>query len=204
MKYSGIDLHSNNSVLVVTNEADRVMLEKRMPNDLAAILAVLAPYRDELAGMVVESTFNWYWLVDGLQEAGYRVHLANTTAARIKSNDVKRQKVDGVVALGLRDDVTLAVQANVAVIETLNAQIDKLEKRLQKCVQPSPDYALLTSAPGIGRILAMTILLEVGTIERFKEVGHFASYARCVDSVRLSNGKKKGEGNAALTFFWGG
>lgn len=61
---------------------------------MAAILAVLAPYRDELAGMVVESTFNWYWLVDGLQEAGYRVHLANTTAARIKSNDVKRQKVD--------------------------------------------------------------------------------------------------------------
>lgn len=42
MKYSGIDLHSNNSVVEVTDEADRVMLEKRMPNDLAAILAVLA------------------------------------------------------------------------------------------------------------------------------------------------------------------
>lgn len=266
MNYSAIDLHSNNSVVVVTDEADRVMLRGRMPNDLAAILAVLAPYRDELAGVVVESTFNWYWLVDGLQEAGYRVHLANTTAikryeglkhsgdeadaaylahllrlgilptayiypkeqratrdlarkrmqlvrsrtqhvlavenivaretaARIKSNDVKRLNVDGVVALGLRDDVTLAVQANVAVIETLNAQIDKLEKRLQDCVQPSPDYALLISAPGIGRILATTILLEVGTMERFKEIGHFASYARCVDSVRLSNGKKKGEGN---------
>lgn len=106
--------------------------------------------------------------------------VARETAARIKSNDVKRLKVDGVVALGLRDDVTLAVQANVAVIETLNARIDKLEKRLQECVQPSPDYALLTSAPGIGRILATTILLELGTIERFKEVGHFASYARCV------------------------
>jgi transposase len=38
-------------------------------------------------------------------------------------------------------------------------------------------------------------MLEVGTIERFAAVGNFASYARCVDSARLSNGKKKGQGN---------
>jgi transposase len=58
-----------------------------------------------------------------------------------------------------------------------------------------PDYALLTSAPGIGKVLATTILLETGPIERFVGVGNFASYARCVDSVHISNGKKKGEGN---------
>ena len=40
------------------------------------------PWRDELAGVVVESTFNWYWLVDGLQAAGFKVHLANTTAIK--------------------------------------------------------------------------------------------------------------------------
>ena len=49
--------------------------------------------------------------------------------------------------------------------------------------------------PGIGRILATTILLEIGPIDRFASVGQFASYARCVDSQRISNGRKKGEGN---------
>ena len=43
--------------------------------------------------------------------------------------------------------------------------------------------------------MATTIMLETGTIERFAQVGNFASYARCVDSARYSNGKKKGEGN---------
>jgi transposase len=49
--------------------------------------------------------------------------------------------------------------------------------------------------PGIGKTLAPVILLETGPIERFKEVGNFVSYARCVDSEHSSNGKKKGEGN---------
>ena len=76
MKYSGIDLHSNNSVVTITDEEDRVMAEKRLPNDLEKILGFLMPWREELSGVVVESTFNWYWLVDGLQEAGYKVHLS--------------------------------------------------------------------------------------------------------------------------------
>jgi len=82
MKYSGIDLHSNNSVVTITDEADRIVAEKRLPNDLAKILAMLMPWRSEIVGVVVESTFNWYWLVDGLQTAGFVVHLANTTAIR--------------------------------------------------------------------------------------------------------------------------
>jgi transposase len=57
------------------------------------------------------------------------------------------------------------------------------------------EFKLLTSTPGIGEVLATTIMLETSTIERFAAVGNFASYARCVDSKRLSNGKKKGEGN---------
>ena len=81
MKYSGIDLHSNNCV-VVTDDSDRVLFQKRLPNRLEEVLAALAPYREDLAGVVVESTYNWYWLVDGLQESGYQVHLANTGAIR--------------------------------------------------------------------------------------------------------------------------
>ncbi|MEE8125324.1 MAG: transposase [Nitrospirales bacterium] len=78
--YGGIDLHANNSVLVVLDDEDQVVYRKRFPNDLEHILIQLAPYRTQLQGLVVESTFNWYWLVDGLMEAGYHVHLANTAA----------------------------------------------------------------------------------------------------------------------------
>jgi transposase len=82
MKYCGIDLHSNNSVVVVSDEEDRMVYHRRLPNSLLAIEEALAPYREELVGIVVESTFNWYWLVDGLIAAGHRVHLANTTAIK--------------------------------------------------------------------------------------------------------------------------
>jgi len=266
MKYSGIDLHSNNSVVTVTDEEDRVVAEKRLPNDLSKILELLVPWREDLAGVVVESTFNWYWLVDGLQAAGFKVHLANTTAikkyeglkhsgdetdarylahllrlgilptgtilppeqravrdlarkrmqlvrsrtahilavenitarqlgARINSNQVKRLTAETVDQMALPDDVAFAIKANVAVIATLSTQIDLLEKRLQEKVGGRLEYELLTSAPGIGQVLATTILLETGPIERFAAAGNFASYARCVDSVHTSNGKKKGEGN---------
>ncbi len=69
--YGGIDLHANNSVVVVLDEADHVRYQKRLPNDLATILQQLAPFQADLQGVVVESTYNWYWLVDGLMEAGY-------------------------------------------------------------------------------------------------------------------------------------
>ena len=78
--YGGIDLHANNSVIVLLNEQDEVIYRKRLSNDLPAILGQLAPYHVEVQGLVVESTYNWYWLVDGLMEAGYRVHLANPAA----------------------------------------------------------------------------------------------------------------------------
>lgn len=266
MNYSAIDLHSNNSVVSVTDEEDRVVVEKRLPNDLAKILGFLLPWREELAGVVVESTFNWYWLVDGLQAAGFKVHLANTTAikkyeglkhsgdeadarylahllrlgilptgtilapeqravrdlarkrmqlvrsrtahilavenitarqhgTRISSNQVKRLTTEAVDQMPLPGDVALAIKANVAVITTLSAQIDLLEKRLQEKVGARAEYGLLTSVPGIGQVLATTILLETGPIERFAAAGNFASYARCVDSAHTSNGKKKGTGN---------
>ena len=59
MNYSGIDLHSNNSVVSVIDETDRVVAEKRLPNELAKILTFLAPWQAELAGVVIESTYNW-------------------------------------------------------------------------------------------------------------------------------------------------
>jgi len=78
--YCGIDLHSSNVFLVIRDQDGRSVFQRRLPTDLAVILAALEPFRSELAGIAVESTFNWYWLVDGLMASGYRLHLANPTA----------------------------------------------------------------------------------------------------------------------------
>lgn len=75
--YVGIDLHSRNCFVVVISETGQVLYERRLLNDLGLILSELGPYRESCEGVVVESTFNWYWLVDGLMDAGYRVRLAN-------------------------------------------------------------------------------------------------------------------------------
>lgn len=80
--YCGIDLHSTNSYIAVLDEHDKPLIEKRLANDIERILLTLAPYKDRIRGVVVESTYNWYWLVDGLMESGYDVHLANTIALR--------------------------------------------------------------------------------------------------------------------------
>jgi transposase len=266
MKYCGIDLHSNNSVVLVSDEGDRIVLQKRLPNDLGQIQAALEPHREELAGVVIESTYNWYWLVDGLMDAGYRVHLAHPSAikkyeglkysgdfadaaylaqllrlgllaegyiypreeraardlsrkrmqlvryrtaqilaienilarqtgARLSGEAVKRLTAEQVEGLGFAPDVALAVEANRAVSEALAQQIAALEQRLKERVHLRGEFKLLKTTPGIGDTLATTIMLEMGTPARFAKVGNFSSYCRCVDSLRESNDKKKGEGN---------
>jgi transposase len=266
VKYSGIDLHSNNSVVIVSDEEDRMVFNKRLPNDLGQIRAALEPHREELAGVVIESTYNWYWLVDGLMDAGYRVHLAHPSAikkyeglkhsgdfadaaylaqllrlgllaegyiypreergardlarkrmqlvryrtaqilsienilirqtgARMKGEAVKRLTAEQVDEFGFAPDVALAMEANRAVSQALGQQIEALERRLKERVRLRPEYRLLKTVPGIGETLATTIMLETGCIGRFAQVGNFSSYCRCVESLRESNGKKKGEGN---------
>jgi hypothetical protein len=68
--------------VVVIDEEDKRVLEKRLSNDLSLTLEALSPYRKTLHGVAVESTFNWYWLVDGLQEQGYPLRLVNTAAVK--------------------------------------------------------------------------------------------------------------------------
>jgi transposase len=266
MLFCGIDLHSNNSFLVISDENDKVLYARRHANHLEEIRAALSPYQSELFGVVVESTFNWYWLVDGLQEAGYTVHLANTTAIKqydglkhrgdasdarhlahvlrlgllpeghimpkamravrdlarkrmqlvqqrtvqilsietildqqcgrhISSNDIKKLQSADIGKIELGQVQSLCIQANLAVMHTLQAQIDGIEQELARHCRTHPGYALLKSVTGIGDVLATIILLETGSIDRFADVGNYASYCRCVGSVQVSNGKKKGEGN---------
>ena len=80
--YAGIDLHSSNNYLGIIDEKDKRLYSKRLPNRLNDVLLALEPFRDQLEGIVVESTYNWYWLVDGLQDHGYNVHLANPSAIK--------------------------------------------------------------------------------------------------------------------------
>jgi transposase len=243
---------------------DKRVLEKRLNNDLSLTLEALSPYRESLQGIAVESTFNWYWLVDGLQEHGYDVRLVNTlairqydglkysgdrhdafhlahlmrlgilptgyiypkaqravrdllrrrlflvrtasaqlisvqsqiwrsTGIRIRSADLRKADFE---PRGVEGYTLQAVAAGLAVYQAVQQEIDGLERSAYEAVKLSDDFKILQSTTGIGKILALTIMLETGTIERFAGPGNFASYCRCVDSRRDSNGKKKGEGNA--------
>lgn len=91
--YCGIDLHSNNHYISIIDENDNRIIEKRLPNELSKSLSLLERYRSDLQGIAIESTFNWYWLVDGLMDAGYTTLLVNTSAVKqyegIKHTDDK-------------------------------------------------------------------------------------------------------------------
>lgn len=265
--YVAIDLHCNNNVLVLLDEHDRIVYERRLPNDLPYILAQLAPYRENVQAIAVESTFNWYWLVDGLMEAGYTVKLVNTAAVKIYEglkytadehdarhlahllrlgvlptgyiypkeeravrdllrkraqlvrcrtaqilsiqNLVSRNSGKRISTVGIRrlDEEAisqacggngiqaLAIQSNLTVLRCLDEQIQGLERVVLAQAKLKPAFKKLLTVDGIWNILGMTIMYEAGTMERFAKVGQFASYARCVDSSRWSNSKKKGAGN---------
>src|SRR5512147_829658 len=92
--YVGMDLHATNTYVGMVDEENTVLYKQRFRNELPLILAGLDPFRKDIQGVVVESTFNWYWLVDGLMAEGYRVHLANVSAIKqyegLKQIDDKR------------------------------------------------------------------------------------------------------------------
>lgn len=265
--YAGLDLHSTNTYIgIQDNEFNRVF-KKRVKNDLELILETLKPFEDQLKGLVVESTFNWYWLVDGLMEAGYQnIHLANPSAIKqyeglkhsddehdafflsqllilgilpngyiypkqqravrdlarkrlflvrhrtshilslqslivrccakkIKSNEIKKLTISDLRQLLKEDYIILAAEVGLHNIEFLTRQIKQLEKAIKKKIKLNKAFRYLKTVPGIGDIIALTIMLEVGDINRFPKVGNFSSYCRCVSSQRLSDGKSKGHGN---------
>jgi len=80
--YGGLDLHSNNTYLGILDEKGNKVYKAKVHNHLPTILSALQPYQKSMVGAVVESTFNWYWLVDGLIEEGYKMHLANPAAIK--------------------------------------------------------------------------------------------------------------------------
>lgn len=264
--YGGIDLHSNNSVILIKDENGELKARKKLDNDLAIIFQFLSSFKDALVGLVIESTYNWYWLVDALMEAGYCVHLANTTAIqqysglkhaddnsdadwlaemlrlnilpegyiypkeertvrdlmrkrmqlvqqstknllsiqglyvrhlnhRISNTKIKRLTTECVEHDFQSTNVALAVQSNLQVMLCLRQQINTIEKAILEQVKLRDEFKNLLRIDGFGKILSLTIMLETGSLKRFAKVGNYASYCRCVNGARYSNGKKKGKTN---------
>ena len=248
------------------DKKDSRIFGKKLPNDLEVILKTLEPFQKKIQGIVVESTYNWYWLVDGLQEARYKVHLANpaemqqysgmkytddtwdsywlahllrlgilpegyiypkeirpirdllrkrtmlvrhrtahilslqnmvnrNTGRKVNVNDAKRLSEEKISEQLTDEHRKMAVQSDKAVIDFFHEQIDRIEKAVLKEVKLRYPFEELLTVPGIGKILGRTIMLETGDINRFPTVSDYSSYCRCVSSKKVSNGKKKGEGN---------
>ncbi len=109
---------------------------------------------------------------------------------------LKRLQSAGLEALIADGNVRSAIAANLALVHCLNLEIARLEREVLEQVKLAAEFAPLLTISGVGKILALTIMLETGEIARFAKVGHFAFHARRVDAQRLSNEKKKGSNNA--------
>jgi transposase len=273
MFYCGIDLSARDSHLCVLDESLSIHLQMKAPNLLPRIASLLDPFKPDLK-IVVESTFNWYWLVDGLQLLGFDVSLAHTlglamiTQAKVKTDrrdafslakllradlipkayiypapirpvrDLLRRRLkavalraqeygsirqlllrEGILSTS-RNEIKLAQQLDLQEwlthpllvmsasqqlerIDLLSRQITELEQRILLLTRDNADYKRLLMIAGIGKILALTILYEVGEITRFKDVRHFSSYCRLVPGVAQSGsvsrrGRSSKQGNAYL------
>jgi transposase len=121
--------------------------------------------------------------------------ITRNTGSSIRSNRINTLDAQQVDELLPNPDLALAVKANLAIIQCAAEQIDILERTVTERIKLREEFSFLKTVPGIGQILALTIMLETGEIKRFPTVGDYASYCRCVGSQKLSNGKKKGQGN---------
>lgn len=265
--YAAFDLHASTNYLAVIDDEGKRLVSRKLPNDPERILTALEPHGKKMTGIAVESTYNWYWLVDMLMEKGYAVHLANPSAIRkykglkhandrhdarwlaemlrlgilpegyiypkcqrgvrdllrkrghlvrlrtsliislqhiitrtcgfrVGVNDVKRLREDRISPLlDGNEDVLLSGSISKETIDYLTRQIRSIEKAVEGKTRLSPPYVGLQGIPGVGKILALTIMLETGPIGRFPKVGNYVSYCRKVGSEWVSNGKRKGRGN---------
>lgn len=264
---AGMDLHSNNVVIGVMDLDGKRVAHRKVACELQAVVKFLAPFKRRLEQVAVESTYNWYWLVDGLRALKYPVVLANpaameqysglkhaddtndaffvaellrlkilptghiydpqlrpvrdllrrrlmlvhqrsalmlsfkslyvrTTGQEMRLGDLKALEVKQAQELYEHPANQLIAGLQVRHIEQLTQSIEQIQKVVLGAARALPYYAKLETLPGVGKILAMTITLEVGDIQRFAAPGNLASYCRAVEAKRTSNDKKKGENNA--------
>ena len=121
--------------------------------------------------------------------------ITRNTGSSISANRIKQLSEENVPSILSNPDQALALQSNLSVMRCLEERIGIVERVVKERVKLRPEFRYLKTVDGIGEILALTIMLETGEIKRFAGVGNFASYCRCVGSEKLSNGKRKGNGN---------
>jgi transposase len=113
----------------------------------------------------------------------------------ISANRIKTLTAGEVNAAFEDANLALAIRSSLQMYGCLQERISVLEDAVHGQVKLRPAFRNLLSVPGIGKILALTIMLETGDISRFPGVGHYASYCRLVGSSYVSNQKRKGSGN---------
>ena len=122
--------------------------------------------------------------------------IARHTGKRLTAQKIKHLQADALTDYFAQTASLFAARHAQQLLQHLTTQIEEIEDYVLAQCKQDEHYVQLTSVPGIGKILGMTILLETGPIERFPAVGHYSSYARCVPTNKISNGKTKGHGNA--------
>ena len=103
---------------------------------------------------------------------------------KLSGNKLKSIEEERLLNYIKDDKVKLAVQTRFVVLRSVMKQVTLLESKITKSLKGNEQFKLLKTIPGIGVILGMTILLETGCVERFKSVGNYSSYCRCVGSKK--------------------
>jgi transposase len=109
---------------------------------------------------------------------------------RLSANQIQQLGPSEAEALFSDTQLGFTARCQVETIGFLTRQIRSIEKAVWPKVKLRPEFEILLTMPGIGKILGLTIMLEVGDIRRFAKTGNYASYCRCVKSQRLSDTKK--------------
>jgi transposase len=263
MYYTGIDLHSNMMVFDTIDEQGLSVKQAKISNNIYHVLDYFNAISKEFSGhrVVVESTLNWYWLVDLLNDHGINTRLAHAARlSAIKNSKVKTDKIDAKTLAQLlrlnfipdayvmeretraiRDVMrnrlkltqqritclnnlhsilfkynqhyseenlskllkdknffkhievpvicVLQLKVYMRQLKELDLSIKELESSVKKALIKieRKDLALVLGIPGVGLILGMSILLEIGPIERFANEKKFFSYARLVPGASNSN-----------------
>ena len=121
--------------------------------------------------------------------------ITRNCGTQMSSRAIKRLEQRDAEILFDHPHLILAAHNSIAAIRFLKDRIESIEKEVKSVITLREEFNSLLTIPGIGDILALTIMCEVGDINRFPQVGNYSSYCRCVKSERFSNGKKKGENN---------
>ena len=268
--YCGIDLHVKTMYVCILDPSGQVLVHRNVPSTPAALLEILAPYRDDLA-VAAECMFTWYWLADVCAAASIAFVLGHALAMKaIHGGKAKNDKIDShTIAVLLRGgmlpqayvypaamrstrdlirrrlhlvrkrgqllahiqntraqytlpafekrlaypgnrdgvvehfpdpSVRKSIEVDVVLIDQYDALVNDLDLTIVREAKrhDADAFHRLRSVPGIGKVLALTILYEIHDITRFDRVQEFASYARLIKCMHESAGKTLGTGGTKM------